>query len=379
MNIGILTCHRVHNYGALLQAYALLNFLKKKGHNVKIIDYWPTYRNWMYNLVNLDFKKKSKFYTFLHILLRILKIPISLIRFLEKFIRHQRFEAFICHFLKISWDFKFSDLEDMAHDCDLYIVGSDQVWRYYEFSNKVWFDDAYWGRFLLDSWVKKISYAASMGSIVQEFAQISYVRANIKNFTAVSVRESHLKLFLESNTSIEVEHVLDPAFLLDRHEWNLLINTKLERKIIKKKYVLCYNLTMDGHIDRVTKIIAHKFNLEIVQIQGWVNPLDFNRNHYQTTWPKEFLTLIKNAEFVVASSFHGVVFSIIFGKSFYAVGMENNKDRVISLLMLLGLANRYIDHLSDFNPEHIQDYDFIYQKLDIFIAKSKDFLESYLY
>ena len=38
MKICTITCHRVYNYGASLQAYALQNYLEGKGHTVKIIE-----------------------------------------------------------------------------------------------------------------------------------------------------------------------------------------------------------------------------------------------------------------------------------------------------------------------------------------------------
>ena len=38
MEVGILTFSRVHNYGAILQCYALYESLKNLGHNVKIIE-----------------------------------------------------------------------------------------------------------------------------------------------------------------------------------------------------------------------------------------------------------------------------------------------------------------------------------------------------
>ena len=50
MKIGILTFHRAHNYGAVLQAYALKEFLRSLGHESYVIDYnnkklWDCY-NW---------------------------------------------------------------------------------------------------------------------------------------------------------------------------------------------------------------------------------------------------------------------------------------------------------------------------------------------
>lgn len=58
MKIGILTFHRAHNYGAVLQAYALKAFLNEMGYNnVSFIDYWPKYHDDVYRLFNIDFFK----------------------------------------------------------------------------------------------------------------------------------------------------------------------------------------------------------------------------------------------------------------------------------------------------------------------------------
>ena len=38
MKIGIVTFHRATNYGATLQAYALVSYFKSLGHETEIID-----------------------------------------------------------------------------------------------------------------------------------------------------------------------------------------------------------------------------------------------------------------------------------------------------------------------------------------------------
>lgn len=43
MKIKTITCHNVYNYGASLQAHALMNYLEEQGHQVEIIDYMPEY------------------------------------------------------------------------------------------------------------------------------------------------------------------------------------------------------------------------------------------------------------------------------------------------------------------------------------------------
>ena len=53
--------------------------------------------------------------------------------------------------------------------------------------------------------------------------------------------------------------------------------------------------------------------------------------------------MIDEAEYVISNSFHGIAFSIIFEKQFYAVGMGNKASRVLSLLQIAGIEDRYVD------------------------------------
>lgn len=48
MKIKTITCHNVYNFGASLQAYALMTYLTSQGHQVEIIDYMPDYNNCIY-------------------------------------------------------------------------------------------------------------------------------------------------------------------------------------------------------------------------------------------------------------------------------------------------------------------------------------------
>lgn len=60
MKIGILTYHRSHNYGALLQGIALREVLKRMGHEVTFIDYWPAYHRHMYALFSFPWMMSRK-------------------------------------------------------------------------------------------------------------------------------------------------------------------------------------------------------------------------------------------------------------------------------------------------------------------------------
>jgi len=39
--VGVITLHRARNYGSLLQAYALQEYLENSGCEVTMLDYYP--------------------------------------------------------------------------------------------------------------------------------------------------------------------------------------------------------------------------------------------------------------------------------------------------------------------------------------------------
>lgn len=71
MKVGVITCHKVYNYGASLQSYALQHYLKKQGIKVYLINYLPdTFRS-KYNLffVREDRRKIIKKFPILKLLM----------------------------------------------------------------------------------------------------------------------------------------------------------------------------------------------------------------------------------------------------------------------------------------------------------------------
>jgi polysaccharide pyruvyl transferase WcaK-like protein len=83
--------------------------------------------------------------------------------------------------------------------------------------------------------------------------------------------------------------------------------------------------------------------------------------------------LIANAEVVVGNSFHGVVFSVIFEKEFYAVGMGNYSQRVVSLLTALDIPERYIEDGS-YSSDRI-NYHLVRERLGQLGKSSRQYLD----
>ena len=159
MKIRTITCHDVANYGAALQALALQTYLKKEGHDVRIIDYVPEYIKpydiWKVNPASHLYKPSKYFFAF------------KLFWALRKYVhirptmkRLEAFKEFNGKYLELTR--RYSSYEELANDppiADVYIAGSDQIWRTNLMNGK---DPAFYLQFG-NKTVRRMSYAASFG------------------------------------------------------------------------------------------------------------------------------------------------------------------------------------------------------------------------
>lgn len=356
MKIGILTFHCAHNYGAVLQCYALQETLKGMGHDVEVIDYRPEYLLAPYRIFDV------------HRLLS--KKPMQLIKiwgrefliFNRRRKRYKAFNDFISTRLNLSDRIQGNDIPSKY---DIYIMGSDQIWN-----PKITkgFDPVYFGEFLFDKGKKKyISYAASMEVNSLNEDEKSFYKKSLANFDSISVRESQLATLLQPLTEKKVEFVLDPTLLADINIWNKIA----ESPNINVKYVLVYQVRVDEDVQRIAHLLAEEIGAIVVEVTACLIP-SFNCHKLQCESPEEFLGLIKHASFVITTSFHGTAFSIIFKRPFYSIALEDGKDtRVFSLLKGINLSNRIIKKSS--NPV-FSEIDYNNVNISIYRRKAKEFL-----
>ena len=319
MKIGILTYHRAHNYGAVLQALATRVFLKKNGFESSYIDYYPDYHKSVYlqfslrEIYNLGFINGLR-YIKAHILYR-----------KECKQRYDNFESFIRRFIE-------PYCKDTDEVFDIVIYGSDQIWRRQRWG--IGYNPIYFGDESINA-RRKITYAASMGILPLRNDE-DRIKPLFENFNAISVREKSLQDYLISIGYRDIKLCVDPTLLLDAQDWNLYRNTDNQ----ESDYVLLYNLQPSAFDIEQSKNFANRYgyNLKILhgRFEKWSNEYD------SVAGPGEFLSLVSNAKCILSSSFHGVVFSIIFNRPFYA-SLSTNADRVKNLLEILGLEDNYID------------------------------------
>ena len=354
MKIGILTYHRSHNYGALLQALALRYKLTKMGHEVYYIDYWPKYHQDMYSLFSVNYLLRcSKIGAINYILSTIFywkrrKKRIELFgRFIDKYI------APYCA--------EYSD----KNEYDIIIYGSDQIWRkQLGLSNH--FNPIYFADNILHA-EKHISYAASMGIVKLDNKDYDFLRNKLKNFYKLSVREKSLGEILKT-VDINPQIVLDPTLLLKKSDWDELFPMK---RLYSERYVLYYRL-LRSFDEKLVADFAKKRGCRLLILDGGVRMT--KRETISIANPLQFLSLIKYADFIFTSSYHGLVFSLIFNREFYAC-FSTNSDRAKFLLDSVGLSSRLLlpqDEITD-GFEKI-DYEEVKRKIGELRASSLNFI-----
>lgn len=322
MKIGILTFHSAHNYGAVLQAYALQKYLMSFNHTVEFINYNNEKLLRVYKW--FEFKRfktlnVTKFYTEFKLLS-------------PRKRRFVKFESFIDKYLYLSpknYDTK---------SYDVIIIGSDQVWNTDLTSG---FDKMYWGNFVIKNECNLISYAASMQDEISESNKLQ-IKKLLGNFSGISVREDSIARNLAMLLGIDIPVVLDPTLLLSSNEWEQIC----ANKIVRRPYLLFYQVRKNEKAKLIAEQIAENLNLEIVNLSAGI---DLNNSpEFIDAGPLDFVSLFKNASYVVCTSFHGTVFSIIFNVPFCSIILNDGKDnRVLSLLSKLNLVDRGITHYSD--------------------------------
>ena len=318
--IGILTFHYADNYGAVLQCYALLTVLKQSGYEPEIINYrHPPQRG----------VKTGNEPVFLD--------------FQEKFLRPMSFP--------VRTD---EDLSIAGTNYETVIAGSDQIWRYRYVEEYI---KHYFLDFVPDG-VKKISYAASFGMDGFEGGRtvIEQIKTLLTRFDAVSVRENSGVEICRSKFGFDAVRVLDPTMLLLPEHYELISGNETDSA--KSPYIAYYILDINEHKKRIVEECALKTETEKIislYIPDFMPEIPGVAYEYPPV--PQWLSGIRDTEFVVTDSFHGVVFSILFNKQFLCIGnKERGLARMYDLLTLFGLKERLVTETDFVFPESRIDY-----------------------
>lgn len=334
MKIGILTLPFNNNYGGFIQAYALMTVLKREGHDVELI-----YRR--HNKLSIIKKTKITIKNVIKILIgrkvgRI--IPNREKDFLQRgHLMHAFVDKYICPKSKPLYSTDELSLYVQGR-YDAVIVGSDQVWRPDYVPNV----EDYYLSFLHDPKVCKIAYAASFGSDNPHYTdrERDICGKALMNFNLVTVRESSGVDVIKRMGWIDIEPivVLDPTMLLKKEDYDQLLPKK---QSLSRGKIFCY--VLDDY-DNVRKIIKQTSNILQKELYYIIDTKRWKNVDYIMPSIEDWLCGIRDSDFVVTDSFHGMVFSILFNKPFIVcVNKERGVARFLDLLTMLNLQERIID------------------------------------
>lgn len=337
---AVVTLHRVHNYGSVLQTYATQRLLSDSGYDVRIIDYWrPT------EVDDFDTRLKHDFARWDRNLLTRTVFRLLRKRALEE--QRRRFRGFVKDHLQITERAYFTEeeLEAAPPVADLYCVGSDQVWNS---DYHVAGSDPFYLKFA-PAGSRRVSFASSFGKPSVSAEESNYIRENLSAFEAISVRERSGVEILDHH-GIDAVQLVDPTLAVAPEVWNGLVDEPREGS----GYLLVYQLHRNHDLAPVVERVAKERNLKPVYLRGYWSIRHINSRNLSNTSVGEFLGLFKNAAYVVTDSFHGTAFSLNFGRPFNAIYPPNYGERIKSVMELTGTLGRAVTGESSYDTG---DYD----------------------
>ncbi len=379
----IVSCYFQKNYGSMLQAYATQNILD----NMNI-------ENETVNIdENVDFKNgKRKFYLTQLTNFKFIKAKMGMIKLKfdkifvkglgEKIgIRTKKYQEFRKNF-RLTKPYKtYAELSEICKNYSDVLVGSDQLWLpvnvvadYYTLN---WVPED----------INKISLATSFGFATIEDKYKDRYKTFLSRIQNLSVREASGVQLVKDITGRTASLVCDPTLLLTKEEW---MKIQSKERIINDKYILCYFLGSNIEHRKFAERLKKETGCKIVSLNHADEYVKYSDIFADETpydiGPKEFLNLVRNAEYVCTDSFHGTVFSLINDVKFFTFRRYNSKSkfstnsRIDSLLDIAGLKDRLIYGTEDVKLELAKqiNFDDVNLKIEKFREDSKNFLKNAL-
>ena len=366
-------CNKL-NYGSMLQAYALKEYIQDHfGYQCDFL--WK--KGGLIKYSNIRLEKIAS-------MLSIAASHPSTIAPISKLIcgtifHRKEAKLFTAGTKRLYDDFKkthyniiiCSDKELRVRALDYYkmVICSDQLWNSYDY----YVDKMYYLRFCPEE--KRVSYSTSMGSDTLSYWNRKTVSKYIREIPFVSVREQSAVDICNREIGIRATLVSDPTLLLDKETW------KRKLGVIEKQsepYCLAYFLREPSEA-ALSAIASMKENMPVK-----VLPYPYEAGgSSEIAGPREFVELLMNAGFVLTDSYHGTLFSINFEKPFITflrpLQKRNENTRFDSIGQVLGVRERFATG-EEWKKIIEMPMDFIHisAKRKAFVEKSQLYLEEAL-
>ena len=347
------------NYGSALQSWALHQAVASFGCKPVLVDYCPDIlanKNPLNPFANMwDTDEESK---------KMVELTMPAIRE-----NYYKFEDFYTNrFYRTSCKYTSGNFNDVMkyEKLDGFICGSDTIFCMDEFG----FDDGFYANYKC---MKKhsVSYAASFGDPTLSTENCKILNERLQNFLSLGLREELMVQYVKEHTNVPVKRVIDPTLLHTSRVYDLIAEPK---RLEDSKYLLYYSRRFSPIMEVYAEKLAEKNGWKIVEISLRATNAEKGHRMFYEAGVEEFLSLVKNAEYIVTNSFHGMIFAVQYRKPFVIFSREQCNNKIDEVLDLFGLK----DHMLVTGEEkfdHNIDYEKVHQRIERARKSSLEFLK----
>jgi hypothetical protein len=291
--------------------------------------------------------------------------------------RNRMFKDFALSMFHLSRQFNSkAEVTNVAFNYSAFLVGSDQLWLPSNIAGD------YYTLNMVPNDIPKIALATSFG--ISKLPKRYGLKAGkfLRRIEYISVREVSGQKIVKEWAGRKVPIACDPTILFTAEEWVRAFdaNGSGERFANYEKYIFVYYLGNNPWERDLVRTVRRESGLKIVQLAHCDEYIKSDEGFADYTpydvGPKEFVELIRDAEYVFTDSFHCSVFSMLNHKKFFTFprysqdGNVSTNGRLYSLLSLVQQESRIVKK-QDAKTWNVKekitispDFDLIDEKLD---------------
>ncbi len=347
MKVGIMSMHRIPNYGSFMQAYSLKKMIESLDHEVCFVDYQVepsiTKRKRPDEWIKCFIKNKKREWFNRGIIDQILHKEEK-----EKDIMRS------CNgLLEID--------ENYAFHCkvDVLVIGSDEVFNCTQAGENVGYSPELFGK---NARAKKIiTDAASFGDTTYDKLQRYGVTDDLMKWVSrinnISVRDNNSKEIITSLCK------KTPIINLDTVLVGNIEKLKWKKPDLEYEYIVLYGYEYRFSKEECDKILhfAKSENCKVIAL----GERQFKSDIFIKCRPDEVLGYFSEAKYIITDTFHGSIFSIINHKKFVSLirkatpQSSGNRQKLGFLLEQLYLQERLINSIDELSEKMHKNIDYV--------------------
>ena len=203
------------------------------------------------------------------------------------------------------------------------------------------------------------------------------LKERLMNFDHISVRERETVDFVQSLTDKDVIHAIDPVLMLDKKDYDELLENS-ENNFGNYIYAYLFD-NVEGGYETINKLSSHT-NLPVISNVKDLKRIDNLLFDSEDDGPCEMLEKIASADFVITDSFHVMIYAILCKKPFVAYSRMGSGIRLRNMLEDLDLSSKFLLYDEDGFEEILKpiDYEHVFEIINQWRDSTMEFLKDAL-